>query len=350
MIIKKTIAAILVTSHQDLIVDEIELPKSLESGQVLVKLLSAGICGAQINEIDAIKGLDMFLPHLLGHEGFCEVIQIGKDVSRVNVGDKAVMHWRKGHGINSNTPSYKWRGKPLNAGWVTTFNEHAVISENRLTRIDITKNLSTDLLPILGCALTTAYGVACKEIPLDDAGTTMIFGAGGVGLLIVATIRALQNRTVIVIDKDIRKLEIAIALGAKKGILFRSKEQCRAEIREELKGSPADIAIDTSGNTSCIELAYEETKESGFVNLVGVPNSGQKVSLYTLPLHYGKTLRGSYGGSSNPDSDIPFLLNLLISGKLNLESFPINVYQLDEINHAIELIRRGKPGRSIIRF
>ena len=65
----KTKAAILASSKQDLIVDEIEINNLLEAGQVLVKIEKSGICGAQINEIDAVKGVDRFLPHLLGHEG-----------------------------------------------------------------------------------------------------------------------------------------------------------------------------------------------------------------------------------------------------------------------------------------
>ena len=62
-------AAILVESKKPLIIDDITLPDNLEFGQVLVKVHYSGICGAQINEIDAAKGPDKFLPHLLGHEG-----------------------------------------------------------------------------------------------------------------------------------------------------------------------------------------------------------------------------------------------------------------------------------------
>ena len=62
-------AAILAESKQPLIVDDITLPDNLEFGQVLVDIHYSGICGAQINEIDAAKGPDKFLPHLLGHEG-----------------------------------------------------------------------------------------------------------------------------------------------------------------------------------------------------------------------------------------------------------------------------------------
>ena len=100
-------AAILFKSKHNLQVKDIELPKKLYFGQVLVKVYFSGICGAQINEIDAVKGKDKFLPHLLGHEGSGIVEAIGEGVSTVKVGDHVVMHWRKGSGIESQVPKYK---------------------------------------------------------------------------------------------------------------------------------------------------------------------------------------------------------------------------------------------------
>jgi Zn-dependent alcohol dehydrogenase len=96
--VKTTIAAILVDSRSPLIIDEIVLPSELGAGQVLVEVITSGICGAQINEIDAVKGPDKFLPHLLGHEGFARVLEIGPGVTTVSPDDFVVMHWRPGSG------------------------------------------------------------------------------------------------------------------------------------------------------------------------------------------------------------------------------------------------------------
>ena len=76
-------AAILVKQNKPLIVDQVELPQSLEVGQVLVKIHSSGICGSQLGEIDGIKGEDKFFPHLLGHEGTGIVIDCGEGVTTV---------------------------------------------------------------------------------------------------------------------------------------------------------------------------------------------------------------------------------------------------------------------------
>ena len=80
-------AAILKQSNKPLIVDDVQLPGVLDYGQVHVKLFYSGICGAQINEIDAVKGPDKYLPHLLGHEGSGKVVKIGPGVTTLKEGD-----------------------------------------------------------------------------------------------------------------------------------------------------------------------------------------------------------------------------------------------------------------------
>src|SRR3989344_331856 len=123
-------AAILVELNKPLVVARLELPKALSFGQVLVEVRYSGICGAQINEIEGAKGPDKFLPHLLGHEGSGIVEDVGPGVRTVVKGDHVVLHWRPSDGIQSEPPQYQWKGKTVNAGWVTTFNDRAVISEN----------------------------------------------------------------------------------------------------------------------------------------------------------------------------------------------------------------------------
>src|ERR1700733_15581812 len=112
-------AAILTELKKPLVIAEIKLPTQLGVGQVLVKVHSSGICGSQLGEIDGAKGEDKYLPHLLGHEASGKVMAMGLGVRHVKVGDKVVLHWRKGLGMESETPNYIWEGRKVNAGWVT---------------------------------------------------------------------------------------------------------------------------------------------------------------------------------------------------------------------------------------
>jgi Zn-dependent alcohol dehydrogenase len=170
-------AAILVNLNDDLLVTEINLPKKLDFGQVLVDVHYSGICGSQIGEIKGVKGEDRYLPHLLGHEGSATVLKVGEGVKNVKEGDTVVLHWRKGKGIESPTPVYSLNEIKVNAGWITTFNDYSIISENRMTKVNSDIDLVT--APLLGCALTTGFGVIQNDASLSIGESIVIFGSGG---------------------------------------------------------------------------------------------------------------------------------------------------------------------------
>src|ERR1700730_1313399 len=212
MQVKTAKAAILAQSREPLVVDEIALPETLGVGQVLVKVLYSTICGAQLNEIAAAKGPDKFLPHLLGHEASAQVIEIGLGVTTVKPGDTVVLHWRPSQGIQCPPPAYQWRGQKLNAGWVTTFNDYAVVSENRMTVIPPGYNLRD--APLLGCAVTTAAGVINNDAKVKIGESVVIFGVGGVGLNLVQFAELAGANPIVAGDIVDDKLTLAKARGA----------------------------------------------------------------------------------------------------------------------------------------
>jgi len=118
------------------------------------------------------RGRTSFLPHLLGHEAGGIVEKCHASVSTVKPGDHVVMHWRQGRGIQAPTPKYHWKGKIVNAGWVTTFNEYAVVSENRLTSIP--KDFDLKIAALYGCAVTTGYGVVFNDACLKSGESLMV--------------------------------------------------------------------------------------------------------------------------------------------------------------------------------
>jgi Zn-dependent alcohol dehydrogenase len=143
-------------------------------------------------------------------------------------------------------------------------------------------------------------------------------------------------------------VELAKTLGSNEALRFENKEDCFEKLFAFYRNELPTVAIDTTGKAPCIELAYELSHPQARVILVGVPKKGEKSSIYTLPLHFGKTFVGSKGGGSNPDIDIPFLLEELESGRLDFSHFPVKTFLLNDINHAILSLRSGTPGRMII--
>ncbi|MFC1559506.1 zinc-binding dehydrogenase [Candidatus Margulisiibacteriota bacterium] len=340
-------AAILVEQKKPLVVAEIELPSKLEKGQVLVKVVCSGVCGSQIGEIDGVKGPDKYLPHLLGHEGGGIVEEIGPGVKKVKKGDHVVMHWRKGAGIESAAPKYKWGERTVNAGWVTTFNEKAIVSENRLTAIP--KNVDFEIAALMGCAVTTGYGVIDNNAKLKKGESVAIIGAGGVGLNMIQKASIVGADKIIAVDIFDHKLKLAREFGATHTI-NSSKVDVKVEIGKIIGEKGVDVAIDNTGNVKVIELAYEITSAKGRTILVGVPKKGDKVSIYTLPLHFGKILTGSHGGESDPSVDIPKYIKLHKKNKVDLKHMVTKTFGLDEINEAIEAMRKGEMIKCIIKM
>ena len=343
---KTTKAAILVEQHKPLVVAEIELPQQLEVGQVLVRIHTSGICGSQIGEIDGAKGEDKYLPHLLGHEGCGTVEAIGPGVRTVKIGDKVVLHWRKGTGIEAPPPVYSWDGRKVNAGWVTTFNEYAIISENRVTTIPA--DTDNGVAALFGCAVTTGFGVVVNNAHATIGESIVVFGAGGVGLNIVQAAAMVSGYPIIAVDLYDNKLELARSLGATHTINSKSQD-AREAIGKITGNAGVDIFIDNTGNPSIIEMGYGLVKPQGRVVLVGVPKKGNNVNLYSLPLHFGKLLTGSHGGESVPETDIPRYLGLFREGRLQLKQLITERFSLNAINDAIEGMRSGSiVGRCMI--
>ncbi len=339
-------AAILVEQNQPLVVDELELPKELEYGQVLVKIHYSGICGSQLGEIDGVKGPDKYLPHLLGHEGSGVVEKCGKGVTVVKPGDHVVLHWKPGKGIQSATPCYKWGEKTVNGGWVTTFNEYAVVSENRVTKIPPDVDLKTATL--YGCALTTAFGVIHHDAHLKCGESIAIFGSGGVGIAIALAASLTSAYPVIAIDINDFKLEQARKFGATHTI--NSLKENVSEKIKELLPEGVDVVVDNTGIKSVRELAYELTSKGGRTIFVGVPKHGEKMSLDSFQLHFTKKITGSHGGDARPDYDIPRLIRLQKNGVLHLDEMVSHLYPLEKINDAIEMVRNGKAVRCVINM
>ena len=345
---KKMKAAILVEQCKPLVIEEIELPSALDIGQVLVKIHYSGICGSQLGEIDGAKGPDAYLPHLLGHEASGTVIAIGPGVKHVRPDDLIVLHWRKGLGIEGAPPVYQWNGKKLNAGWIATFNEYAIVSENRVTAIPEGSDL--EVAALFGCAVTTGFGVVENNAQIRIGESVVVFGAGGVGLNIVQAASLVSAYPIIAVDLYEGRLALAKEMGATH-LINASKVDAEKTIQEITQKQGLDCFIDNTGNPKMIELGYRITKPQGRVILVGVPRKGNDTSIYSLPLHFGKRISGSQGGEAIPHIDIPRYHQLFNNGRIKLKELITEIHPLEEINIAIAKMRSGEAsGRCLIKF
>lgn len=338
-------AAVLEQLSSPLNVDELDIP-DLECGQVLVSVCRSGICGAQLGEIAGLKGEDQYLPHLLGHEGAGVVETVGVGVTTVKPGDRVVMHWRKGVGINSSPPVYRRRdGRKVTAGWVTTFNDHAIVSENRVTPIP--GDVPFDVAALMGCAVTTALGLINNDAQVKIGQSVAIFGCGGVGLNVVQGAAMVSADPIIAIDIVDGKLNMARAFGATH-LINSSTCDVAEEVRRIVGKQGVDVFIDTTGLPGLVDQAYRLTAQSGRTILAGTARHDQEIKVRALPIQQGKMLGGTEGGQSNPTVDIPRYLKLYASGKLRLDDLITHRFPLRDVNLALDTVRAGGAGRCVL--
>ncbi|HMG72607.1 MAG TPA: zinc-binding dehydrogenase [Pyrinomonadaceae bacterium] len=340
-------AAVLEKLNSPLVIDELNVP-DLECGQVLVEVRRSGICGAQIGEIAGVKGEDKYLPHLMGHEGGGVVLDIGPGVTKVKKNDHVVMHWRKGPGIEARPPRYKRDKGFVGGGWVTTFNELSVVSENRLTVIP--DDIPFEIAALMGCAVTTALGLINNEAALKIGESIALAGCGGVGLNIIQGAAMVSANPIIAIDIFDHKLKLAQEFGATH-VINNGKEDLREAVKRIAGKTGVDVFVDCTGNVEIMEQCYELTGPKGRTIMVGQPRIEKNLVLGSMVRNFtGKSLTDSQGGGTDPAVDIPRYLDLYRLGKLKLDRLMTHRFTLDDINTALEKMRSGETGRTIIEF
>jgi Zn-dependent alcohol dehydrogenase len=332
-------AAVLERIDSPLAIRDVELT-DLKVGQVLVKILVSGLCGAQLHEIRGHKGNAKFLPHLMGHEGCGIVEEVGPGVTTVKVGDKVVMHWRPGTGIEAPFPSYVLDGKSMSSGKVTTLSEYSIVSENRLTTVP--QDTPEDLCAILGCALTTAMGIIDNEVDLKFGESVAIVGCGGVGLNLIQAASLKSACPIYAIDNNATKRDLCFTAGAS---LFTNSVNNLDE--------KVDVIIDTTGIPEVISECVSKLSGKGRMILVGQPAPGRGVEVMNAVNLFGgmgQSIKATQGGKTNPSEDIPRYVRMHQEGLLDIKQFVTHRFKLDQVNDAFDLLKSGNAGRIIIEI
>ena len=339
-------AAVLYEINKPLIIEEIEVPNP-EIGQVLVKVMSSGICHTQLDNVKGKYGADPYLPHLLGHEGAGVVEKIGPGVTRVAPGDHVILSWIQGPGFNAKTPLYMKGSQKINAGPVTTFNEYTIASENRVTKIR--NDVPFEVASIIGCAVSTGLGAALNESKIQPGSSVAVFGIGGIGLNIIQGAALLNALKIIAVDIHEHKLDFAQKFGATH-VINAKKEDPVKKIKDLTNGKGVDYSFESAGLKETMEQAYQAACNTGLINLVGNPAQNEKISIDAVQTHYGKQLIGGHGGHTRPDVDFARYIDLYLAKKLKFDELITHRYTLTKINDALETLEDGKVCRAVVNF
>jgi D-arabinose 1-dehydrogenase-like Zn-dependent alcohol dehydrogenase len=322
-----------------------ELPRPEVGGNdVLLRVRAAGICHSDIHVIDGIIAANP--PVTLGHEIAGEVEELGEGVKNFKKGDKALVHFLSPCGdcrrcIEGSTmqcenlftrPGY---GFSADGGYA----EYCRVDSARL--VPLPADLPLDFAATLGCAGITAYHAVRSIGGAGMAENVAVYGAGGVGMYALQFAR-LAGAKVIAIGRRPEKLKMAESLGADYTV-DASQANIRQEAKKATGGRGVDLVLDFVVSDESVKNATGMLASGGRIVLVGVSNRPLSLNPQVFALRE-LSLAGSLVGSKGELAD---LVELAGSGRLR--SIVTRKFALDQINPALDELRRGEiAGRAFI--
>jgi S-(hydroxymethyl)glutathione dehydrogenase / alcohol dehydrogenase len=318
--------------------------------EVVVEQFATGICHSQLDHIDYA---DPTKPVLLGHESAGVVTSVGSDVVHVRPGDEVLVTWlprsaeRKPNLTRLPLPD----GQVAVTRNVFTWGTHTLADEQYVCKAP--SGLPADLTSIIGCAVMTGAGAVMNTASLEKGKSAVVWGVGGVGLSAVSAARNLGASTVIAVDIDDMKLELAGRMGADQ-FVNAAKVDPVDELRRLTPHDDgtvgADYSFDCTGrpdnvakSVAAVRPGVGGKRAGGMAVMVGAVRT--PFSLPGMELINGeKILVGSMGGGCSPDRDFPVFLDWFQSGQLDLASLVTNRYSFDQLIDGVADLREHRVG------
>ncbi|ACP34473.1 Alcohol dehydrogenase GroES domain protein [Sulfolobus islandicus L.S.2.15] len=333
-------------------IEEVPNPAPKE-GEVLVKVASTGICHSDLHLLSGELVGPLPNGFIIGHEIAGWVEKIGENVKNpygLKEGDPVLVSWIVPCGIcrycaNGKENYCKDNAKRL-VGLIGINGGHAeYLTVPEIAVIPLAKNLDPYYSSPIACAYGTAYN-ALKSANATSGKSVVIVGAGGVGSAAIQLANSIGLNPIIAVDIDENKLKSAKLLGATH-IINANENDARAKVLEALEDG-ADIVYETKPYPD-FKLSLEVVKSGGTIVVTGLGGFSTLAQIpVTLFVSRGITLIGSLG--YRPRIDLPDLVSLASSGKIDIKKLVSHIYTPDRINEAYENLKKGLHIRAIIRW
>ena len=330
-------------------------------GEARVRVQACGVCHTDLHYREG--GINDDFPFLLGHEAAGIVEATGDDVTTVSPGDFVVLNWRAVCGqcraCRRGRPWYCFAthnatqkmtladGTPLTpALGIGAFAEQTLVAAGQCTPVD--RRARPEAVGLLGCGVMAGLGAAMFTGEVGPGDSVAVFGCGGVGCAAIAGARLAGATTVIAIDLDPGKLELARGFGATHVVEAGTGDPVEA-IRALTGGNGADVCIEAVGNPAVMEQAFYARDLAGTLVQVGVPTPAMRIDLPMIDFFgRGGQLKPSWYGDCLPSRDFPMLVDLYLQGRLDLDRFVSETIDLEDVEEAFHRMERGEVLRSVV--
>ena len=305
-----------------------------KDNEVLVKLEYVGICGSDLHyyETGAIGSYIVEPPFVLGHEPGGVVVEVGKDVKHLKVGDKVALEPGKTCGQCEFCKTGRYNLCPDVIFFATppvdgVFQEYVAHEAGLCFKLP--ENVST-----MEGALIEPLAVGFHAANLGDAHigqTAVVFGAGCIGLVSMMALKAKGVSRVYVVDIMAKRLEKALELGAD-GVINGAERDAVEAVLELTGGAGCDLIVETAGTQITTRQAIHMAKKGSTIVLVGYSKSGEM----TLPMSLSLDKELTFKTVFRYRHVYPMAIDAVAAGKINLKGIVTDIFELDDIQNAMD--------------
>jgi S-(hydroxymethyl)glutathione dehydrogenase/alcohol dehydrogenase len=343
------------------IVDDAEL-EDTGPGMVRVAIHATGVCHSDLSVMNGT--IPSAAPCILGHEGAGEIVEIGRGVTDLAVGDHVIVCWVPPCGkcnfcltgqanlcteimfsVAGTSPHFRVGGEPVfGMAGTGTFAEEVLLPHQ--AAIKIGKEVPWDIASLVGCGVTTGVGAAVNAAKVTPGSSVVVFGCGGVGISVIQGARLAGAAEIVAVDLVEDKREGAKRFGATHAV---HPDQVGAASGEITGGIGFDYGFEVIGLPTTIRAVYDAVRRGGTACVVGVGRGDATVQFNAFEFFFNeKNLRGTIYGSADVRVEFPRLLRLWRAGRLDLDGMISKRAKLDGINQAFDDMNAGRVIRTVV--
>ena len=355
-------AAVLNAYNEPLTIEELDEP-ALGPEDVRVEIAASGVCHSDVTVANG--GVPFPVPIILGHEGAGKVVEVGKAVSRVAVGDTVIASFIpacgncffclrdqsnlcEGASASMGAPrGHRHDGQAVTGmAGLGTFSDLMTTDQSALVKVDT--DLPPEQLALIGCGVTTGVGAALNTAQIRPGSSVAVIGCGGVGQAVIQGARIAGAARIFAIDPVELKRKTAEQLGAT-DLVDPAAGDPVAQVQAATGGRGADYAFEVIGLPETIVQAYQTARRGGTVIVVGMPRFDATVTLPAIALFSEeKRILGCLYGSAQVRRDFPRMVGLVETGRLDIGSMVSRRISLGDVNDAFRAMEAGEVIRSVI--
>jgi len=368
----KTRAAVAFEPGKPLSIESVDLQPP-GPGEVLVEIKATGLCHTDAFTLSGNDPEGLF-PAILGHEGAGVVVEVGREVRSLKVGDHVIplytpecreceyclnpktnlcqaIRETQGKGLMPDgTSRFSLDGTPLHHYMGTsTFANHTVLPEIAAAKIH--PDAPFDKVCYIGCGVTTGIGAVIWTAGVEPGAKVVVFGLGGIGLNVIQGARMAGASQIVGVDLNPSKRALAEKFGMTDFVNPSDVEGDLVPYIVSLTRGGADYSFECIGNVNVMRDALECCHKGwGTSVIIGVAGAGEEISTRPFQLVTGRNWRGSAFGGARGRTDVPKIVDWYMDGKINIDDLITHTMSLDEINDGFDLMHRGESIRSVVVY